>query len=188
MRKTMSAAVALLSVATAVAAQTPKVRPEIRPFAGAVIPVGDQRNFFMDAPMAGISTAVELKPSLHVLATLVWVPSQNKYSVAQDNVNIFQYTAGAELGFVKPLAGKWELRPFVGLGVGARTYAFQGGLKDQTCFAGYGAAGTEFQMARTALRIEARQNVYCYRSPIPGVSSETRSDLGLSLGLAYHLR
>jgi len=181
--------VAALVGATALSAQGTKIKPEIRPFAGALIPTGDQRNLFLDAPMAGVSAAVELKPSVHVLATFGWVAAQNKYPVAQDNVNIYQYSVGAELGFVKPLGGCWELRPFAGLGFGGRTYAFQGiGLKDQTCFAGYGAVGTEFQIARTALRLEARDNVFCYRSPVPGVSSQTRNDIGLSLGFAYHLR
>lgn len=189
MKKILVAVVASCLIATTLPAQTTKVKPEIRPFAGAMIPTGEQRKLFMDAPMAGISTAVELKPTVHVLATFAWVPAQNKYGVAQNNVNIFQYTAGAELGFVRPLAGNWELRPFAGIGVGARTYAFQGaGLADKTCFAGYGALGTEFQVARTALRVEARDNVFCYRSPVPGVSSQTRNDVGLSLGVAYHLR
>lgn len=189
MRKAVLLTVALALGASAVAAQTTRVKPEIRPFAGAVIPTGEMRKLFMDAPMAGISTAVELKPTFHVLATFAWIPAQNKYGVAQNNVNIFQYTAGAELGFVRPLAGNWELRPFAGIGVGGRTYAFQGaGLANKTCFAGYGALGTEFQIARTALRLEARDNVFCYRSPVPGVSSQTRNDVGLSLGVAYHLR
>jgi hypothetical protein len=180
---------ALALGASALAAQTPRLTPEIRPFAGAVVPTGELRKLFVDAPIFGVSTAVELKPSIHVLATFAWVPSQDKYGLAQNNVNIFQYTAGAELGFVTPLGGSWELRPFAGIGVGARTYAFQGvGLKDRTCFAGYGALGTEFQIARTALRLEARDNVFCYRSPISGVSSKTRNDVGLSLGVAYHLR
>lgn len=189
MKQTLVAVAALCLGAAALPAQTTKIKPEIRPFAGAVIPTGELRKLFMDAPMAGISTAVELKPTVHVLATFAWIPAQNKYGLAQNNVNIFQYTAGAELGFVRPLAGSWELRPFAGIGLGARTYAFQGvGLANQTCFAGYGALGTEFQIARTALRLEARDNVFCYRSPVPGVSSETRNDIGLSLGVAYHLR
>ena len=180
---------ALFASATALSAQATKIKPEIRPFAGAIIPTGDQRNLFMDAPMAGISTALELKPSVHVLASFTWVAAQNKYPVSQNNVNIYQYSVGAELGFVKPLGYRWELRPFAGLGVGGRTYAFQGlGLTDKTCFAGYGALGTEFQIARTALRLEARHNLFCYRSPVPGVKSQTRSDIGLSLGIAYHLR
>lgn len=189
MKRSTMVVAALLLGATTLPAQTTKIKPEIRPFAGALIPVGDQRDLFLDAPMAGVSAAVEVKPSFHVLATFGWVAAQNKYPVAQDNVNIFQYNVGAELGFVTPLGGRWELRPFAGLGVGGRTYAFQGiSLEDKTSFAGYGALGTEFQIARTALRLEARHNVFRYRSPVPGVPARTRSDIGLSLGIAYHLR
>lgn len=189
MKRSMILVAALFAGATVLSAQATRIKPEIRPFAGAIIPTGDQRDLFLDAPMAGVSTALELKPSLHVLATFTWVAAQNKYPVAQDNVNIYQYSVGAELGFVKPLGGRWELRPFAGIGVGGRTYAFQGlGLNDKTCFAGYGALGTEFQIARTALRLEARHNVFRYLSPMPGVSAQTRNDIGLSLGIAYHLR
>lgn len=189
MRKLVILVAALALVANALPAQTPTVKPEIRPFAGAMIPTGELRNLFLDAPLFGIATAVEVQPTFHVQATFVWVPAQDKYGLAQNNVNIFQYTAGAELGFVTPLAGSWELRPFAGVGLGGRTYAFQGaGLKDRTDFVGYGAIGTEFQVARTALRLEVRDNVIKYRSPIPGAGSRTLNDIGLSLGVAYHLR
>ncbi len=130
-----------------------------------------------------------IRNRLHLVGTFGWVPAQNKYAVAQDNVNIFQYNVGVELGFVQPLGGSWELRPFVGAGVGGRTYAYQAAtLSNKTCAAGYGALGTEFQLARTALRLEARDNVFCFKSPIAGVSSKTRNDIGLAFGVAYHLR
>ena len=189
MRRTVVAVAALVVGATALVAQTPKIRPEIRPFMGAIIPTGDQRDLFTDAALVGVSAAVELKPSLHLLGTFGWTPGQDKYPVALDNVDIFQYTVGAELGFVEPLAGNWELRPFIGAGGGGRTYAYQAGtLDDKTDWAAYVAVGTEFQLARTALRLEARDNVYRFRSPVAGVKAETRNDVGLSLGVAYHLR
>jgi hypothetical protein len=189
MRRTAFVVAVVALSATAVAAQSPQVKPELRPFAGAVIPTGDLRNLFLDAPMAGMSAAFELKPSLHVLGTFAWVPAQNRYGVPQNNVNIYQYSVGAEFGFVQPLEGRWELRPFAGLGFGGRTYAYQMvGLKDRTCTAGYAALGTEFQIARTALRLEARDNLFCFRSPVAGVGSTTRNDVALSLGIAYHLR
>lgn len=191
MRRIAFVIAGLLTGATALSAQTTKIKPEIRPFGGAVIPTGDQRELFKDAPMAGVQAAVELMPSLHIVGTFGWAPSQNKYAAAltQDNVNIFQYNVGAELGFVQPVAGDWELRPFIGIGGGARTYVYEAqALADKTCGAGYGAVGTEFQLARTSLRLEARDNLFCFRSPIANVSSETRNDIGLSLGVAYHLR
>ena len=189
MRKAALVVAALALGASTLVAQATKVKPEIRPFAGAMIPTGELRQVFMDAPMAGISTAVELEPSIHVLATFAWVPTQDKYGLAQNNVNIYQYTAGAEFGFVRPFARSWELRPFAGLGIGGRTYMFQGiGLPDKTSLVAYGALGTEFQVARTALRLEVRDNLFDYRSPISGVSNKTRNDIGLSFGVAYHLR
>ena len=53
---------------------------------------------------------------------------------------------------------------------------------------GYGALGTEFQVGRSAIRLEARDNVFCYKSPVAGVDSKTRTDIALALGLAYHFR
>lgn len=189
MKRVLVAAAALCVVTTVLPAQTSKVKPEIRPFAGAMIPTGELRNQFLDAPMFGVSAALEVRPTFHVLGTFAWVPSQDKYGFAQNNVNIYQYTVGAELGFVQPLAGRWELRPFVGLGAGGRTYTFQGvGLVNRTNFTGYGEVGTEFQIARTALRLEVRDNVIRFRSPLAGVATVTRNDIGLALGVAYHLR
>jgi len=181
--------VALLAGTAVASAQRPRVRPEIRPYAGALIPTGDLRNFFHDAPMVGVQAAVELKPSLHLVGAFGWVAAQNRFPVAQDNVNVFKYDVGMELGLVRSLGGAWELRPFIGAGIGGRTYDYQAAsLATKTCTSGYGAVGTEFQIARTALRLEARHNVFCYRSPITSGSSQTRSDIGLTFGVAYHLR
>jgi hypothetical protein len=53
---------------------------------------------------------------------------------------------------------------------------------------GYGAIGTELQLGNSALRAEARDNVFCYKSPIRGMGSSTRNDVGVMLGIAYHFR
>ena len=79
--------------------------------------------------------------------------------------------------------------PFIGVGGGARTYLYSGtGLMDRTCVAGYAGLGAEFKVGIAAFRMEARDNLFCYRSPIAGVPSKTRNEIGLSAGLAYHLR
>jgi hypothetical protein len=77
----------------------------------------------------------------------------------------------------------------VGVGAGGRTYAFSSSmLRDRTCAAGYAAAGAEVQLVPWAFRLEGRGNMFCYKSPLVGVASETRSEVGLRLGLAYHFR
>jgi len=189
MRRTAVVVAALLVSTSALVAQTPKIKPEIRPFVGAIIPTGALRESFADAGMVGAQLAVEVRPGLHVLGTFAWVPGQDKYGMGLDNVSIYQYDVGVELGWVEPFAADWELRPFIGFGMGGRAYAYEASaLTDRHCAAGYGAVGTEFQLARTALRLEARDNFFCYRSPMAGVASATRNDIGLSLGVAYHLR
>lgn len=189
MRRIMLAAVALVFGATALPAQETGAKAEIRPFVGASIPTGTQRDLFNDAPVFGLQGAVELKPTLHLVGTFGWVPGQNEYVLARDNVNIFQYDVGIELSMVRGLGASWQFRPYLGVGGGARTYAYEADqLGDKTCAAGYGALGSEFQLGRTALRVEARDDVFCFKSPIPGQDSRTRNDLRLTAGMAYHFR
>ena len=183
------AATALVTTAVVASAQDPAVRPEIRPFVGMYIPTGDQRDLFDDAAILGLQAALELRPSFHLLGTFGWAPGQTKYAAAKNDVQIFQYDVGLELNMVRALGEAWLFKPFLGLGGGARTYLYQDdNLKNQTCAAAYGALGAEFEFARTAIRLEGRDNVFCFRSALPGITSKTRNDVGLSLGLAYHFR
>jgi hypothetical protein len=178
----------LLAGAMTLPAQTPMPRPEIRPFVGAYVPTGTQRELFKDATLFGVQGALELKPTVHMLGTFSWVPGHDKYPGFDENVSIFAYDVGAEFGLVRPLNEGWEFKPFIGFGAGARTYAYKAdGLPNRTCAAGYGALGSEFQLKQVALRLEARDNVYCFKSPISGVQSKTRNDVGLVFGLAYHI-
>lgn len=187
MRSTFLVLASLALGATALPAQT-RVTPEVRPFIGVNIPTGAQRDVFADAPLLGIGGALQLRRNLHLVGTFAWVPSQTEYAVAEDNANIFQYDAGLELS-VQRAMGTWLVRPFFGLGAGARTYAYQSELlANKTCAAGYAAVGSEFNLGAAALRLEARDNLFCYRSPIEGEDSHTRNDLGLSLGMSYHFR
>jgi len=190
MRRITYVAAGLLAAVAVLPAQTVDTRKiELRPFVGASIPTGDQRDLYGEEPLIGLQAALELRPTLHVVGAFGWVPATAKFMTTDDKVNVFQYDVGLELGLVRPMPGAWEFRPFVGLGAGARTYLFAADqLNDKTCLAGYGALGSEFQLGRTAFRFEARDNVFCYRSPIVGVESKTRNDVSLALGIAYHFR
>jgi hypothetical protein len=164
------------------------MKPELRPFAGVNLPTGTQRQLFTDAGMVGAQLALEIKPSFHLVGSFGWVASQNSYPVGDDNTDIFLYDVGVEFDLIQSLGGSWEFKPFIGAGAGARTYSFAGPLRTRTCASGYATIGTEFQYAPWALRLEARDNLFCYKSPIAGVKSQTRNDIGLSFGLAYHFR
>lgn len=162
---------------------------ELRPFAGVYIPTSDQSTIYREAVLAGAQAALEMKPTFHLLGTLTWIPVHSNYAVSNPDANVFQYDLGAEFSLVRPMEPNWVLKPFVGLGAGARTYTYKASeLATRTCFASYGSLGTELQLNRVAFRFEGRDNVFCYRSPIGANHSATRNDIGFSVGLAYHFR
>ena len=191
MKKLISAAVvlAVATIAVSASAQDSPVKPELRPFFGMYIPTGDQRDLFDDATMFGLQGAVELKPAFHLLGAFAWVPGKAKFPGAQQDVQILTYDAGMEFNLIREMGESWLLKPFVGLGGGARTYLYKAdALNDKTNAIAYGTLGTEFQVNRTAIRLEARGNIFNFKSPVPNVESKTRKDVGVSLGVAYHFR
>jgi len=188
MKRALSFLAAACLLAPSLAAQTSSIF-EVRPFIGANVPTGTQRDFMKDAPMFGLQAGVEMRPSFHFVATGAWIAGKDKYAFTQDKVNVLQYTAGIELGRPMGMGETWEFRPFIGVGAGARTFLYQATeLGDKTCAAAYGAIGGEFQVGRTALRAEARDYLYCYRDPMGVAESLTRNDLNFAIGLAYHFR
>lgn len=186
--RTLATALALGAPALGAQATAPPVRPEVRPFVGAYIPTGAMRDDFKTATMVGAQVALELSRNFHVLGSAGWSHGHNKFGFTSDRTNIWQYDAGVEANLVRPLAGRWLLRPFVGAGGGARTYDYRAGdVKTRTCTAGYGTFGSELETGAVALRLEARDYLSCFKSPVTG-KNRTRNDVGLSLGLAYHVR
>lgn len=178
---------ALVLGGTALTSQTPSSAFELRPFAGASLPTGAHRDLFKPAPIAGLEVAYQLQPNLHIVGAFGMMREHTRYTVSRNDGSRYSYDAGVELSIERQLAGGWSMRPFAGLGAGGRTYTFQDQtLLRRTCAAGYGALGSEFRYGATALRFEARDNVFCYKSPTPDGASRTRNDVTLGLGVAYH--
>jgi hypothetical protein len=188
MRKLLTVLV-LTAAASSVAAQIPTTPAlEIRPVAGAFLPTGDQHDLFKNAALLGMQIGYEMKPTLHLLGSFVWSPGQSKFLTGNNDVNVFQYDVGAELNAVYELTPSWQLKPFVGIGVGGRTYDYQtSALGTNSCLAGYASLGSELQYRVTAFRLEARNYAFCYDDPMLG-ESETRNEVGLAFGVAYHIR
>jgi hypothetical protein len=177
--------------ATAIGAQVTPVGPgvEMRTFVGAFVPSGTMRNDFKDAAMFGVQAARELNDNVHVLASLGYTDGTNKFMTLSNNrTGIWQYDAGVELNAIEPMGSEWLWRPLVGVGVGGRTYDYRAaGVSTSSCAAAYGNAGMEFQRAAVAIRLDARNYVNCFKSPIDAANA-TRYDFGFGLGLVYHIR
>ena len=189
MRRFTVALAAVIVGAAVLSAQTPRPVRELRPFVGVQVPTGAQRDLFSNGLLVGLEGAFEMRPAVHFIGTVAWAPQHTDYAVTKDNAAILTYDVGIEASLVRRYEDGWTFKPFAGIGAGARSYLFEASeLNDRTCASAYGALGTEFQLAETALRLEARNNLFCYRSPVPGGKSRTRDDVGLTMGLAYHFK
>lgn len=188
MKRTLFAIGTLVASGMVLPLRAQTTTPEFRPYVGAFMPTGALRDALKTSAVYGFEAALEVTPNLHVLGTFGWSPAHDKYTGYDENVNIYAVDVGSELGLVRSLASGWELKPFLGLGVGARTYDYKSSsLAGQTLAAGYLSAGSEFQLSRIALRVEGRENVFHFRSPL-STGSNLRNDVSLLLGFAYHFR
>lgn len=182
-------ALALLALASTATAQVSPTRYlEIRPNGGAIIPAGSQADVFKSAAILGVQAAWEVQEQFHFVGSFSWSPGTGKFVAPLLGVDVFQYDAGVELGKVVPLSGRWELKPFAGIGAGARTFSYEDASMDgTTAFSAYGALGTEVQYRPVAFRLEARGYSYSFQlRPID--ASKNAYDFGLSFGIAYHMR
>ena len=190
MRSFTISAIALLAGAAALSAQQSRTtfRPEFRPIAGVLIPTGELKKVFETAETFGGQLALEVTPAFHVVSTVAFTHGHNKFIGVENRTNVWQYDAGVELNPFPQIGSAWELRPFLGFGMGARTNDYTAiALKTTTCLAGYGAIGTELQRGIVAFRVEGRDYLSCQESPFNGVK-KTRNDIRLNFGIALHLR
>ena len=182
---------AFAALPVSASAQTTRVTPgfEVRSFAGAFVPTGDMRNDFKAATTVGAQVAHEFSEHMHLLGSIAWTHGHNKFAnVNDDRTFIWQYDAGIELNLVREINDEWLFRPLVGAGVGGRTYDYAAaGVGSNTCSAGYASVGSELQHGTVAVRLDARDYLNCFKSPFSSVK-KTRNDVGLTLGLVYHIR
>lgn len=180
---------ALVVVTSSALGQDPdRIRPEFRPYVGMYVPTGNHRSDFTSATTVGMQGAVELSRNAHVLATVGWAHGHSKFSgFSEELTYIWNYDIGAELNAFYELDPTLFVRPFVGLGAGARTYDYkESRTTSSTCATGYGSLGSEVQGKMLAFRLETRGYLSCFESPITG-KKQTRDDVVFSMGLALHI-
>jgi hypothetical protein len=160
---------------------------ELRPFVGAYIPTGDQRDFLKDAVLVGGQASWRVIPMVAVTGTFAWSPSKDRLAAGNQTLDLYQYDVGAELRTPSALsAGVANLTPFVGLGLGGRTYNYRDlDVSSTTNFDGYGAIGGDFGFGPLALRIEGRDYVSQFKPFTGNGDTKTRNDIGLAAGITY---
>jgi hypothetical protein len=185
-RIVMLAALLVASSATA-SAQSPRT-VEVRAFLGADMPTGAMRDAMPDAALFGAQAGWRFRRDRRVVGTFGWMPTRTRYEAGDERANVLQVDATLEVPMGSRDAGAWRIEPFVGLGVGARTYLYDAvTLDDDTCAVGVLALGIEWRYGDRALRTELRDNVFCFRVPTPGSNDRhTRNDLAATFGFPFH--
>lgn len=162
---------------------------ELRPLVGAYLPTGDQRDLLKDAVLVGGQVSYRFIPQLAVTGTFTWSPSKDKLTANTPKLNLYQYDVGVEArgaGWVKHAS--WEFTPFIGLGVGGRTYDYSDlDVDSRTDFDGYGALGGDFGFGRVGVRIEARDYLSQFKPLTGSGDTKTRNDIALAAGLTVRL-
>lgn len=191
MRGALAAAALGLVLARSAAAQAPAhgaVRPRasMHVLLGGYVPTGAQRRTFDSAALIGGQLAVRVQPRLAIVVGVAVAQVVDRALPVDGDVNLLQYDAGVEF---ERGASSWTagITPFVGLGVGGRSYDYRAaGIATGSSAVGYVALGGERRFQRTGLRVEART----YASRGTGVQDDdaTRFDVMLLAGLAYHFR
>jgi hypothetical protein len=157
---------------------------EVRPYAGAYIPTGKQRDLLKDAVLVGGQASYRLNPQFAVTGTVGWSPSKDRITPGDQKLDVWQYDLGGELRAPSWItSGALDFTPFVGLGAGARTYNYRDlNVDSKTNFAGYGVLGGEVGFGRVGWRLEARDYVSQFK-PFEGGDSKTRNDVTVATGL-----
>ena len=160
---------------------------ELRPFVGAYIPTGDQRDFLKDAVLAGAQLSWRAIPAVAITGTFGWSPSKDRITAGNQTLDIYQYDVGAELRAASLYhGGLLEFSPFAGLGVGGRTYNYRVlNVDSKTNVDGYAAVGGDIGFGPIGLRVEGRDYVSQFKPLTGSGDTKTRNDIGVAFGVTY---
>ena len=185
-------AAALLGARAAGAQRREPMVLELRPILGAYHPMGAQRDVLGEGFVTGGQGAAELSPRTAVVGTFAVARSPDRLDPTARRVRVVQYDLGVERSLLARLSDDWLFKPFLGAGLGFRsytTYRDSGSGEDTRVEpAGYAAAGLELQTGKLGLRAETRGYLSRY-SGLAGEAGRTARDDALALvGVAFHLR
>jgi hypothetical protein len=152
--------------------------------AGVAVPLGAHRRAFEDGAFIGAGTAIRISRSFDLVGSFAFQSSTAKYAVSDAHTHVLVYNVGVEK-LHRPAGahadGAWV--PFAGAGVGGRANDFRSSaLQSTACYAAYGNGGVEYERSRSTLRLEVRENLFCYKEPFAPFAQTGRNEISLGVG------
>ncbi|ABC81442.1 outer membrane beta-barrel protein [Anaeromyxobacter dehalogenans] len=183
MKKLLIVVAALVGMAGTAQAQEPARKFEISPYAGAYLGLGDQRDTLKDAFLLGLKLKYDVHPYVAVVGSFAWSPTEAK-QYGDAKLDLFQYDVGLQGQYPIAITADWTLKPFVGVGVGARTYEFRDlNVDSETDFVWYSELGANVERGPIVVGVTARDTMSAY----DGLGGEQDSTTRIDLQLAGHV-
>ena len=184
MKKHITAVATLVALAAtpAFAQEQPGARKfVIAPEVGVFIPTGDQRDTVDTAFLTGLTLSYEVHPHVALVGSFAWAATQGPEGHAlDDDLDLFQYDLGVQAQYPFAVGNGFTLKPFVGAGLGARTYDYRDlDVDAETDLAGYFALGASLEYRNTMAGFTLRDYVSDYDGIGVEEGSSTRNDLSV---------
>lgn len=151
--------------------------------------VGDGEKTVKRGNLNAIQASYGLRPDLVLTATTSWTRTRPIGLGDEAKLHLFTYDLGAEWRMPRSASeGRLNIKPFAGVGVGARTLNYRHiDVATATDAAAYVSAGAEIRVAWVRLRLEARDYVVAPSFARLSFSKE-RHDVAVLAGVRLVLR
>ncbi|NUQ10759.1 MAG: hypothetical protein HUU26_00305 [Gemmatimonadaceae bacterium] len=166
-------------------------RVTVHALLGAFIPTGANRRAHSVGPYIGAQMGLRVRPFFALVGGVAVAQTTDPRLTGETGVSLWQYDVGAELALAisDASAKRWKPTPFVGAGIGGRSYDYlQNSLGRHDALAGYLSAGGELRpglQRRAGVRVEGRAYVSHAER---GEAGSLRTDVAVAAALTYHFR
>lgn len=156
---------------------------------GTMVPTGAQEDTVKRANLTAVQLSYGMRPDLVVTSTLGWARATPLGLGPEARLDLLTYDAGVEYRLPRRRTDRRiNVKPFTGLGVGARTYSYRRvDVSTTHDLATYASAGGELGLARVRVRLEVR-NYLTWATPAGSSGTTRRNDVAVLAGLRLALR
>lgn len=164
---TLSALAAL--AAPAFAEEAPRTT-QLSPLLGVLIPTGHQRVILDDGVLIGLTASLDVHRNVALVGAFGWAQTAGHgLTLRSATLDVAQYDLGVQGQLPIELADGQTLKPFLGAGVGGRTYRFRDlHVEAETDLVGYYALGVSLECRPLVISATARN----YLSDFDGIGAK----------------